>query len=75
MEIHKILPVKASWDDTVWKGPIDFIASQAGGKGELQPARGPHEVEADTPRSSKSKQRRNRAKEVREVSLAVNGFV
>ena len=44
MDVQKILPVKANWDETVWKGPIDFIASQAGGKGGPQPAQGPHEV-------------------------------
>jgi hypothetical protein len=76
VDVHKMLPVKARWDDTVWKGPIDFISAQAGGMGESQPAHGPHKVETETPRaggdaSSNGKQRRKHTNEVREVGLAV----
>ncbi len=46
MDLQKILPVKANWDETVWKGPIDFIAAQAVVKPESHPAQNPEEAVA-----------------------------
>ncbi len=46
MDLQKILPVKANWDETVWKGPIDFIADQAVVKTESHPAQNPEEAVA-----------------------------
>jgi hypothetical protein len=31
---QKIIPTNASWDETVWKGPIDFISSRVEGGSE-----------------------------------------
>ena len=73
MDIHKILPVNARWDETVWKGPMDFIAAQAGGRDASQPARVPHDAETETP-DGKQRQRRKHAKKVDEVGGAVMGL-
>jgi hypothetical protein len=89
LEIQKLLPVKANWDETVWKGPIDFISSQASGVGESQaegpqeafktPAQGPHEAtetpRAGAPSSSNIQQRRKHSKEVHEVGFSISQIV
>jgi hypothetical protein len=49
---QKIIPTKASWEETVWKGPIDFISSRAEGDSESQNLQQPQSQRLENDASS-----------------------
>ena len=49
---QKIIPTKASWEETVWKGPIDFISSRVEGDSESQH---PHSARSENDAGSSSR--------------------